>query len=110
VVRAWIGQAPSWLEILSPVKSADAELAQLDDGERDAILLAEELRADQIVIGEIHGRREAQRCGLPFIGTLGVLAAGAKRGLLDLRIAVDRLRLTNFYISPDVLERIMGIE
>jgi predicted nucleic acid-binding protein len=107
-VRAWIAQPPSWLDILTPTSSPDAGLAHLDAGERDAILLAEELAADQIVIDEIRGRREAQRRGLHFTGTLGVLAAGAEQGLIDLRSAVDRLRQTSFYISADILDRLTG--
>lgn len=108
VVRAWIAQPPSWLEILAPTRSPDVGLAHLDAGERDAILLAQELAADQIVIDEIRGRREAQRRGLHFTGTLGVLAAGAEQGLVDVRMAVDRLRQTSFYISADILDRLTG--
>src|ERR1700687_4413637 len=85
----------------------DAELAHLDAGERDAILLAEELGADRIIIDEIRGRREARRRQLHYTGTLGVLAAGAKQGLLDLRSAVDRLRQTRFYITQDLLDRLI---
>jgi predicted nucleic acid-binding protein len=107
LVRTWISQPPAWLEMCAPTKSPDAELAHLDAGERDAILLAEELRADQIIIDEIRGRREAKRRQLPFTGTLGVLAAAAGSGLLDLRSAVDRLRQTNFHISQEILDRLI---
>ena len=107
-VRAWIAQPASWLEILTATKSPDAGVAHLDSGERDAILLAEELTADLIVIDEIRGRREAQRRGLRFTGTLGVLMAGADQGMIDLRSAVHRLRQTNFYISPDILDQLTG--
>jgi len=108
MVRAWIALPPAWLEIRSPGKSPDAELSRLDAGERDAILLAEEQGADQIVIDEIRGRREAKRRQLPFTGTLGVLAAGAEQGLLDLGTAVDRLRQTNFHIAGEILDRLIG--
>lgn len=107
-VRTWVAQPPKWLEVRSPVTSPDRELAQLDPGERDAILLAEELRADQIIVDETRGRREAKRRRIPFTGTLGVLAAAADQGLLDLRKAVDRLRQTNFHVSPEILERLTG--
>jgi predicted nucleic acid-binding protein len=80
-VRAWIAQPPAWLETRAPAKSPGPDLAHLDAGERDAILLAEELGADQIIIDEIRGRREAKRRELPYIGTLGVLLPGAKQGL-----------------------------
>lgn len=106
-VRRWIGGPPAWLEVRAPSKSPDAALAHLDAGERDAILLAEELGADQLIIDEIPGRREAKRRQLPFTGTLGVLATGAERGLLDLKKAVDHLRQTTFHISQDILDRLL---
>jgi predicted nucleic acid-binding protein len=105
VVRTWIAQPPVWLETRAPSGSPGADLAHLDAGESDAILLAEELGADQIIIDEIRGRREARRRQIPYTGTLGVLAAGANRGLLDLRSAVGRLRQTGFYIRQDILDR-----
>ena len=109
-VRRWIAGPPAWLQILSPSGIPDAELARLDPGERDAILLAEELGADQIIIDEARGRREARRRHIPFTGTLGVLAAGAEQGLLDLRSAVDRLRQTSFRVSDDLLDRLIAGE
>jgi predicted nucleic acid-binding protein len=107
-VRAWIARPPAWLEVRSPGKSPDAGLLRLDAGERDAILLAEELGADQIIIDEIRGRWEAKRRRLPFTGTLGVLSAGAEQGLLDIRAAVDRLRQTNFHVASEILDRVIG--
>ena len=59
-VRAWVAQPPSWLDVLTPTNSPDAGLAHLDAGERDAILLAEELPAHQIVIDETAVSRSLQ--------------------------------------------------
>jgi predicted nucleic acid-binding protein len=106
-VRTWIAQPPVWLETRTPSRPPGADLARLGAGERDAILLAEEWGADQIIIDEIRGRREAKRRQIPYTGTLGVLAAGADQGLLDLQSAVDRLRQTSFRITQDILDRLI---
>lgn len=81
-------------------------MTPLDLGERDAIWLAEELHADQIIIDESRGRREARLRRLKLTGTLGVLAAAADLGLLDLKSALNRLRQTNFHIAQEILDRL----
>jgi len=45
----------------------------LQIGEREAIRLAQEQRADLLLIDERRGRLEAKRRGLATTGTLGVL-------------------------------------
>jgi len=63
VVRRWVTDAPAWLEIVAPKNVLDSELMQtgLDPGERDAIELAQELGADELIIDDADGRREARR-------------------------------------------------
>lgn len=107
MVRTWIEHPRSWLQVVAPSPRVDTRLASLDPGEREAILLFEELRADRLVIDERDGREEAARRALPVIGTLGVLQSGAKAGLLNLRDAVEKLRETNFHIAEDLIERIL---
>jgi predicted nucleic acid-binding protein len=107
MVRAWISQLPAWLEVHAPVNAPDASLIKLDPGERDAILLAGELRADQLIVDDRQGRREAEKRGIPVMGTLGVLREAATIGLLDLRIAAKRLQATSFHLAPEVLTRLL---
>jgi predicted nucleic acid-binding protein len=95
-------------EILSPTVALDAELAKLEAGEIEAIALAEELSADQLIIDELLGRREAERRSLPVIGTVGVLREAAEMGLLDLRSAFELLRQTSFHISPAILANLLS--
>ena len=108
IVRTWTAQAPAWLEIRTPAKSPDPSLARLDAGERDAIMLAAELHADQLIVDDREGRRLAEERGITVIGTLGVLKEAATMGLLDLRDCVARLQTTTFYVAPEVLRNLLG--
>jgi len=65
--------------------------ATLDPGEREAIALALELHC-RILIDEWDGRRIARNLGLSHTGTLGVLVAGKRHGLVPTVAPVlDRL-------------------
>jgi predicted nucleic acid-binding protein len=63
-------------------------------GERGAILLAKSLQADLLLLDEWKARRVARDAGLSVVGCLGILEAGARKGLVpDLRQAyIDLLR------------------
>src|ERR1700677_3193953 len=106
-VRKRPGQSAKRLEVRAPANAPDAMVAKSDPGERDAILPAGELRADQLIVDDREGRREAEKHGLAVMGTLGVLKEAATLGLLDLRLAVKRLQGTNFYLAPEILARLL---
>ena len=95
-VREWISAHPSWLEVLPVSKTADADVARLDAGEREAILLASELGASLLLMDERDGSAVARSRGLTVIGTLSVLDAAASCGWLDLREMFERLNQTSF--------------
>jgi predicted nucleic acid-binding protein len=63
-------QATDWIEIVED--PGDVDLG-LDPGETAAILLAERLRADALLIDERRGRAVAATRGISLIGTLGML-------------------------------------
>jgi predicted nucleic acid-binding protein len=107
LVRSWIDHLPIWLEVRNPLAVPDPSLAKLDPGERDAITLATELHADQLIVDDREGRREAERLGISAIGTLGVLREAATLKLLDIRVAVERLQTTSFYVAPEVLAKLL---
>jgi len=82
-------------------------LAHLDLGEREAISLALQLRAELVLIDERDGRMAAEACGLSVAGTLRVLAEGAAIGLVSLTEALARLRLTTFRVNPRLMELLL---
>jgi predicted nucleic acid-binding protein len=108
-VREWMKQRPAWLEVIAAPQAefSNAEFAQLDLGEREAISLATTIRADQIVIDEMRGRQVASALGLQVIGTLGILREASLRGLIDLPRTIKRLQETRFRIAKHILEDVL---
>src|SRR5260370_38525604 len=52
VVREWMSGRPGWLEVRQTEMKPDAELQRLGVGERQAICLAQELKAAAVIIDE----------------------------------------------------------
>jgi predicted nucleic acid-binding protein len=108
-VRTWMQQPPEWL-VIHPARAEDPSLAALDAGERSAILLAESMHADLLLIDERAGANVAQQRGLTITGTLGVLDLGSRAGLISLRDMFARLQGTNFRYPPSLLEILLDEE
>jgi predicted nucleic acid-binding protein len=106
-VREWIKQRPQWLEVQTVQGSGSPDLDNLGAGERAAILLAEEMKADPVLMDDKDGRRKAAHRQVVIIGTLGVLDRAAERGLLDLTEAITRLQMTTFRAPKDVIEAML---
>ena len=101
-VRAWANSLPSWIKVQAP--STTDESLNVDEGEREAICLALEVKAVAVLMDDRKGRAEALRCGLRVAGTIGLLEAAGKRGLLDFPESIQRLRQTNARLDNDVIE------
>jgi predicted nucleic acid-binding protein len=100
-----MAQPPEWCEI-RPDPPSDPTLQFLDPGERAAITLALSLAAERLLLDEPAGRAEAERRHLLVTGTLGVLAEAHRGGLLHFEAALTQLRQTNFYMSPQLVNRV----
>ena len=108
VVRAWIAGPPSWCALRQAQGQPDAALMPLGAGEREAIVLAEELGADAFLTDDLEGREEAMHRGLEVTGTLGILERAALRGLIDLPAVMAQLQATTFYGPPDIIAAMLA--
>lgn len=85
-------------------------LAQLDQGEAEAIVLAIEIGADLILLDESEARRIADLYGLRKTGSLGVLIKAKQEGKIQsIKFFLDKLRITGFYLSKRVYNEILKI-
>jgi len=111
-VRSWMRQPPQWLEVVAAPAAGpeDSSLLALDLGERAAIVLAESIRADLLLIDDRAGAILAQQRGLAVTGTLGGVGFGSQAGLLHLQDAFARLQKTNFRYPPSLLEMLLEEE
>jgi len=87
--------------------SDDPSLEGLDDGEKAALALAASLAADLVLMDDRDGVRAARRKGFRVIGTLRVLELGARRGLLDLADAFERIKRTNFRYRQEIMDELL---
>jgi predicted nucleic acid-binding protein len=109
MVHGWATALPPWCEVRRPVSLEGTEgLAHLGGGEREAIVLAQELRADVLLIDEKDGRHAALSCALTVTGTLGVLERAAERGLIDLPSTLTRLLTTTFRVRDELLQAMLS--
>jgi predicted nucleic acid-binding protein len=97
-VRAFIWARPGWLRVQGP--QAIIAIGGLHPGEVAAIALAEELHADRVIMDDVRGRQAAAQRGLQVIGTVGLLEVAADRDLLDLAEAFQKVKQTDFWVSP----------
>ena len=108
-VREWMTNPPAWVAVRPVTADVISRVTDdLDLGERAAIALAETVRADLLLIDEAAGRAEARRRHLRVTGTLGVLRAGAERGVVYVPDLIERLRSTTFYLDETLVESVFA--
>ena len=96
-----------WIRVVDdPSPSADLGL---DPGETAAILVAESLHADLLLIDERPGREVAQARGLAVRGTLGVLVQARQLDTLPaLKPVLEALVAEGFRIAPALVREALA--
>jgi predicted nucleic acid-binding protein len=101
-VRQWATTPPAWTEVRSPKDAS--RFTELGPGEREAISLALETKADFLLIDETKGRATAVQHGVAVKGTLGLLEEADVRRLVDFPQALAKLRATTIFLSEEIVQ------
>ena len=77
-------QLPEFLHCraVADTNAVDRLRRELDLGESEAIVLAQETHEAILLIDELKGRRVAEREGVPIIGLMGVLLQAKREGII----------------------------
>jgi predicted nucleic acid-binding protein len=101
-VKEWVGRPPSWLRIEPVIHFSP--IASLHKGETAVLQLALQTRTSAVLMDDLDGRAAARHLGLLPIGTVGSLERMAELGIIDFPASITKLRQTNFFISPQLLD------
>lgn len=82
--------------------------AELDPGEAEALILAEEMSADWVLLDESKARRIPKTLDLSHVGTVGLLLLAKRRGYItEVRPLLDELRKKRFHLSDHVYQSVL---
>ncbi len=77
-------------------------------GEIEAIVLAQNLNADLIILDDNNARKAAKNLGLTITGTVGVLLKAKHCGILsDVKTLIQEMRDNGFHLSDKILNTVL---
>ncbi|MEM7585318.1 MAG: DUF3368 domain-containing protein [Acidobacteriota bacterium] len=101
---------PAWIDQrgLSQPIGAQILAASLGAGESESISLALETDAKWVILDDRPARRLAQALRIPTVGTLGILVAAKRRGLISaVRPCLEALLRHDFRMAPMLYDRVL---
>ncbi len=84
-------------------------ILDLGSGEAEAIALARQTPGSLLILDDALGRTVAQRSGLVYTGTLGILVKAKQKGLLaEVRPILEQLLTTTMYLSGNLIALVLA--
>lgn len=106
-------QTFDWIQTSSITDRAIVEAlsSELDIGEAEAIALALEVKADQVLVDERRGRLVAARLNLRYTGILGILVEAKSQGLIaEVKPLLDALiTQAGFWVATPLYNSVLRL-
>ena len=105
-ISTWAANLPAWATVATP-GTIPSRYDALDFGERQALALALEIKADLVLLDDKAARRAAQRDLMTVKGTLGIVADAANANLLDFVETVEAVQRTSMHLDHEFVREII---
>jgi hypothetical protein len=107
-------QSVEWIDVLAIQTQTKVLQLQrefkLDLGESATIILAEELKANRVLIDEKLGRKVAQSRNLPVTGTIGLLLVAKQKGIItEIKPILDQFLQQGKRISSILYQEVLDM-
>jgi len=105
-ISNWATHPPAWVIVATPERIPQ-RYDGLDFGERQALALAVEMKADLVLLDDKVARRAAQRDLMKVKGTLGIVAEAARANLLEFGETVEALQKTSMHLDQEFVREVL---
>ena len=95
----------NWI-IIKKIENPDSmeRFIELDDGEAEVLILANELNADLVLMDELIGRKYAKHFKFKLTGTIGILLKAKEKGLIkSVKDLLTELTEKGTWLSPKLV-------
>lgn len=111
IVKEFGKELPSWVRIQRVSNAHFLQILQteVDEGEASAIAFSFEHEGSLLVLDDWKARKLAEKLGLEFTGTLGVLLWEKSAGVItEIKPIIQKIQQTNFRFSTKVVNEILN--
>lgn len=109
-VQRQVNANRDWIRVeqINDVSQKQMYRAKLHAGEVEVMILAQETKADLVILDDNAAKKTAKFLGLRVIGTLGILVLAKKRGYIkEVSPVLDALKRDGFFVSDDLCDLVL---
>lgn len=109
-VQRQVNANRDWIRVeqISDTSQKQMYRAKLHAGEVEVMILAQEKKADLVILDDNAAKKTAKFLGLRVIGTLGILVLAKKRGYIkEVSPVLDALKRDGFFVSDDLCDLVL---